>query len=72
MENDKLKQISASRLLRAGIVPAALGITCATAATRQVAMAAFSLAIPSDWTFEGTFLPGPSCAPVPNAIYLSG
>jgi hypothetical protein len=70
------KQISPSRMIRAGIILAALGITCATAATRQVAivdsrlqLAAFSLAIPSDWTFEGTFLPGPSCAPVPYAIY---
>ena len=45
-------------------------------ATRQVSlvdpvlqMEAFSLQIPADWIFEGTMVPGPSCAPVQNAVY---
>jgi hypothetical protein len=32
-------------------------------------MEAFSLQIPADWIFEGTMVPGPSCAPLQNGVY---
>jgi len=32
-------------------------------------VAAYSLKVPGDWNFSGTVLPGPSCNPVPYAIY---
>jgi hypothetical protein len=45
-------------------------------ATKQVSiidpvlqMEAYSFQIPADWIFEGTMVPGPSCAPVQNAVY---
>src|ERR1039457_5663987 len=45
-------------------------------ATRQVSlvdpvlqMEAFSLHIPAEWIFEGTMVPGPSCAPLQNDVY---
>lgn len=45
-------------------------------ATRQVSlmdpvlrMEAYALQIPADWIFEGTMVPGPSCAPLQSAVY---
>src|ERR1039458_8229292 len=45
-------------------------------ATKQVSiidpvlqMEAYSFQIPANWIFEGTMVPGPSCAPVQNAVY---
>src|ERR1039458_4181530 len=32
-------------------------------------MEAYSFQVPADWIFEGTMVPGPSCAPVQNAVY---
>ncbi|MGA3017600.1 MAG: hypothetical protein ABSF62_10815 [Bryobacteraceae bacterium] len=79
-----MKRISASPLIRAAIVLAGVGMACGqqpkaaspSKATRQVSiidpvlqMEAYSLQIPADWIFEATMVPGPSCAPLQNAVY---